>query len=58
MLRIYLPNMSTRFSNELTKIGHKFTEKSWSKIIEIKNDFNETFSSNLAFLRENHFQKD
>ena len=25
---------------------------------ESKNDFNESCSSNLVFLRENHFQKD
>ena len=24
----------------------------------MKNDFNEIFSSNLVFLRENHFQRD
>ena len=50
--------MSPRFCNELTKIGHKFTKQSWSKMIEIKNDLNETCSSNLVFLRENHFQRD
>ena len=27
-------------------------------MIEIKNDFNESCSSNLVFLRENHFQRD
>ena len=27
-------------------------------MIEIKNDLNESYSSNLIFLRENHFQKD
>ena len=27
-------------------------------MIEIKNDLNESCSSNLVFLRENHFQKD
>ena len=27
-------------------------------MIEIKNDFNESCSFNLVFLRENHFQKD
>ena len=27
-------------------------------MIEIKNDLNESCSSNLVFLRENHFQRD
>ena len=27
-------------------------------MIEIKNDLNESYSSNLVFLRENHFQRD
>ena len=27
-------------------------------MIKIKNDLNESCSSNLVFLRENHFQKD
>ena len=28
------------------------------KIIKIRNDLNESYSSNLVFLRENHFQRD
>ena len=27
-------------------------------MIEVKNDLNESCSSNLVFLRENHFQRD
>ena len=50
--------MSPRLCNEPTKIGHKFTKKSWSKFNEIKNDLNESYSSNLLFLRENRFQED
>ena len=27
-------------------------------MIKMKNDLNESYSSNLVFLRENHFQRD
>ena len=52
-----LLQLSLRFCNESIKIGHKFTKESWSKLNETKYDFNESCSSNLVFLRENHFQK-
>ena len=54
----FFSELSPRFSNELTKIGHKFTKESWSKLNEIKNNLNESCSSNSKFLRENYFQDD
>ena len=50
--------LSLRFCNDPTKIEHKFTKLSWSKINEIKDDINESCSFNLLFLRENHLQED
>ena len=39
------PKAFLKFCNESTKIGHKFTKQSWSKLHEIKNDINESGSS-------------
>ena len=50
--------LSLRFCNELTKIGHKYITQSWSNLNEIETDLNVSCSSNLLFLRENHFQVD
>jgi len=39
------------------KQGINFLNKVGQKMIEIKNDFIESCSSNLVFLGENHFQR-
>ena len=40
------------------KLGTFLLKKNFSKMTKIENVVNESCSSNLVFLRENHFQED
>ena len=45
--------ISARFVN-----NWHYSVKQWHTLNEIKNDPNESYSSNLLFLKENQFQED